>query len=102
MFFLRHMGQDFFAENFLIEFLPMLRDEVEEVRTAAASVLPSLVTASNALWIQEKIFPTVRSLAADDFINRISCLNSLKALLEVELPEAFQTEVRTTCSKLNT
>ena len=89
------MGQDFFADNFLAEYLPTLRDEVDEVRTAAAAILPRLVAASTPLWIQEKILPTVRSLAADDFINRISFLNSLSALLEVELPESFQTEVLT-------
>ena len=87
------MGQEFFAENFLTEFLPTLKDEVEEVRIASAAILPQLVTASTPLWIQEKIFPSVRALAAEGFINRIAFLNSLKSLLEAELPETFQTEV---------
>jgi len=89
------MGQEFFNENFIVEFLPTLRDEVDEVRTAAAEILPQLVGASTPLWIQEKIFPAVKALAADDFINRIAFLNSLKALMEIDLPESFQTEVLT-------
>lgn len=93
---LQQMGQEFFVENYMMEFLPLLGDEVEEVRNAAANALPSLATASTPLWIQEKIFPTVRQLSTEgDFIHRISFLNSLKALMEVELPESFQTEVIT-------
>ena len=91
------MGQEFFTENFLTGFLPTLKDEVEEVRMAASAILPLLVSASTPLWIQEKICPSVRALSAESYIKRISFLNSLKSLLEAELPESFQTEVLNKC-----
>lgn len=93
LFYIRHMGQEFFTENFLTGFLLTLKDEVEEVRMAASAILPLLVSASTPLWIQEKIFPSVRALSAESYIKRISFLNSLKSLLEAELPDSFQTEV---------
>ena len=93
---LRQMGQEFFTENYIMDFLPSLGDEVEEVRNSAANALPLLVHASTPLWIQETVFPTVRQLSTEgDFIHRISFLNALRALMEVELPESFQTEVIT-------
>jgi serine/threonine-protein phosphatase 2A regulatory subunit A len=91
---LRQMGQEFFTDNYVADFLPSLGDEVEEVRTSAAKMLPLLASASTPLWIQETIFPTIKALSTEgDFIHRISFLNSLRALMEIELPESFQTEV---------
>lgn len=93
---LRQMGQDHFTENYIADFLPSLGDEVEEVRNSAANILPLLAHASTPLWIQETIFPTVKQLSTEgDFIHRISFLNSLRALMEVDLPESFHTEVIT-------
>jgi HEAT repeat protein len=110
---LKNMGIEFFTEKYMADFLGTFRDEVDEVRTAAAETLPQLIAASTATWVQDKVFPSVKLLAADDFINRIAFLNSLnvrikisfyvviinifvpKALMEVELPELFQNEVLT-------
>ena len=90
---MRQIGQ-VFTDNYVADFLPSLGDEVEEVRTSAAKMLPLLASASTPLWIQETIFPTIKALSTEgDFIHRISFLNSLRALMEIELPESFQTEV---------
>ena len=45
---LTHMGQDYYADNFMVPFLTLLRDGVGEVRLASAESLPKLTTSANA------------------------------------------------------
>ena len=91
---LRSMGQDYFVDNFMVQFLALLRDGVGEVRLAGAESLPKLTTSSNADWVHEKLFPAVRDLSADEYLLRMSMISALKGLMEVEdLPERFRTEV---------
>ena len=58
----KHIGSDYFCDNFLNDFLPLLKDGVDEVRVECAKMLPSLISAASAVWVYDKIFPTVRSL----------------------------------------
>ena len=54
---LKSMGQDHFCNQFLQHYLPLLHDDVGEVRLACAESLPRLSTSSNAVWILETLFP---------------------------------------------
>ena len=56
---LKTMGQDHFCDQFLDQFLVLLKDDVGEVRLASAESLPRLTTSSNATWVQERLFPGV-------------------------------------------
>eukprot|EP00607_Mallomonas_marina_P008856 CAMPEP_0182423938 /NCGR_PEP_ID=MMETSP1167-20130531/10037_1 /TAXON_ID=2988 /ORGANISM="Mallomonas Sp, Strain CCMP3275" /LENGTH=561 /DNA_ID=CAMNT_0024603325 /DNA_START=176 /DNA_END=1864 /DNA_ORIENTATION=- len=91
----KHMGTDFFTESFLPEYLARFKDGVSEVRAAATTVLPHMVNASSATWVYDNIFPTVRGMADDEYLNRLSMLDGLKSLSEADLPERFRSEVIT-------
>ncbi len=54
---LQSMGQDYFSDNFLEDFLSLLKDDVGEVRVACAEALPLMTTPINAPWVHEKLFP---------------------------------------------
>lgn len=54
---LSFIGQDYFCENYLEDFLSLLKDDVGDVRVACAEALPLMTTPTNALWIHEKLFP---------------------------------------------
>jgi serine/threonine-protein phosphatase 2A regulatory subunit A len=88
----KHMGLEYFADNFLAEYLTLLKDGVDEVREGCASQLASLVSASSANWVHDKVFPTVRAMATDEFLIRLSMLTALQGLLMLDIPERFQTE----------
>jgi serine/threonine-protein phosphatase 2A regulatory subunit A len=88
----KHMGLEYFSDNFLAEYLTLLKDGVDEVREGCAGQLASLVAASSANWVHDKVFPTVRAMATDEFLIRLSMLSALQGLLMLEIPERFQTE----------
>ena len=73
-----HMGQDYYADNFMAPFLTLLRDGVGEVRLASAESLPKLTTSANAQWVHEKLFPAVRDLSADEYLLRMSMISALQ------------------------
>ena len=54
---LLYMGQDYFSDNYLEDFLSLLKDDVGDVRVACAEALPLMTTTANAPWIHEKLFP---------------------------------------------
>ena len=62
------MGQDYFSENYLEDFLSLLKDDVGDVRVACAEALPLMTTPTNAPWIHEKLFPGKNILSAPFFI----------------------------------
>jgi hypothetical protein len=59
---LQSMGQDYFSDNFLEDFLSLLKDDVGEVRVACAEALPLMTTPINAPWVHEKLFPGMNIL----------------------------------------
>lgn len=90
---LKHMGIDYFMEHFRVEFQRLLKDGVDEVRAGCCWALPHLVKASNPNWFQEKIFPSVREMASNEFLVRLSMLSALEGLVSLDIPEKFQTEI---------
>jgi serine/threonine-protein phosphatase 2A regulatory subunit A len=89
----KFMGQDYFTEHFQASLLNQLKDGVDEVRRACGIAIPKLTTIQNANWVHEKLFPSVRAMATEEFLVRLSMLTTLKGFLETELPERFQSEV---------
>lgn len=89
-----HLGVDFFENNFMAEFLGMLRDAVDEVRTTAANTIKLIVPLVGMEWAYEKIFQAVRPMSHADFLLRLSMLAALQGLLNSDLPpgESFQSE----------
>ena len=95
----KHLGSDYFCDNFLADFLLLLNDGVDEVREEISKTLPELVTAATAIWVYDKIFPTVRDLVKQNFLIRICFLSAFQGLLLLELPESFSTEIIESLSK---
>ncbi len=89
-----HLGQVYFSENFLAEFLGMLRDSVDEVRVCAAKTLSVLVPIVGVEWAYDSIFQAVRSMCKADYLLRLSMLQALQGLIQADLPqgESFQSE----------
>lgn len=88
----KHMGVDFFTEHFIGEYLARMKDGVHDVRHAATSTLPHMVTAVSAGWVYDNVFPTIRGMAKEDFLNRLVMLDAVRSLCETELPDRFRSE----------
>eukprot|EP01042_Synura_sphagnicola_P002137 gene2137-2553_t len=89
----KFMGTEYFIEHFLQEYLTRFKDGVNEVRYAAAQSLPDMLDSSGPPWVYDQVFPTVRSMGTEEFLLRLSMLDSLRALLERDLPDRFRAEV---------
>lgn len=84
----KHCGADYFTEHFLKDFLSLLQDPVDEVRSDCSKIVPSFVAAAGAGWVFERIFPTVKSLLSEGFMVRLGMLSVLHGLLLLEIPES--------------
>jgi len=89
-----NLGVPYFEENFLAEFLGMLRDSVDDVRVEAAKTLSKVVPLVGAEFTYDKIFSAVRSMCKADFLLRLSMLASLEGIIKADwlCPENFQSE----------
>jgi hypothetical protein len=90
---MKSMGNDFFVENFLDEFLAALKDSVAEVRVSVGSCLADMCEASSASWVYDRVFPSVKAMATEEYAYRISMLAALRTLLCADLSDRFQGEV---------
>ncbi|CAM9089830.1 unnamed protein product, partial [Ectocarpus fasciculatus] len=92
----KHMGQAYFLEQFLQAYLVTFKDAVSETREAAAEVLPVIchATDESTSWVHERVFPTVKTMATDEYLLRVTMLGAVKALMQAEnLTEVFAEEV---------
>eukprot|EP00602_Paraphysomonas_sp_CaronLab_P003524 CAMPEP_0185025596 /NCGR_PEP_ID=MMETSP1103-20130426/8491_1 /TAXON_ID=36769 /ORGANISM="Paraphysomonas bandaiensis, Strain Caron Lab Isolate" /LENGTH=554 /DNA_ID=CAMNT_0027558833 /DNA_START=228 /DNA_END=1892 /DNA_ORIENTATION=- len=90
---IKHMGTEFFDDNFRAPFLDTFKDGVAEVRLATATTLPQMCEAGTAAWVFEKIFPTVNSMAEEEYLFRLTMLTALRSLLAADLSERFQGQI---------
>lgn len=101
---LSSLGIDSFNEHYLSTYLATFKDNVAEVRLANATTLPMLVQAGNSTWVYERVFPTLKGMASDEYMFRITMLISLKYLINgqstststtttIELSERFYGEI---------
>lgn len=92
----KHMGQDFFIDHFLAPTLSLLKDQVDEVRTACCVIVPQIAAVSDPNWVHEAIFPSVKSMAAGEYLVRLSMIAALEGFLRLDtLSEKFHGEVLT-------
>lgn len=86
----KHMGQDYFTDHFHAPVLALLKDGVDEVRTAAAASVHRIAAVSDLTWVQEALFPEVKSMSTGEYLIRLSMITALEGLLSLEqLPEKF-------------
>lgn len=92
----KHMGQDYFVDNFLNALLLLLKDGVDEVREACAAAIPNIASTGSVplSWVFEKLFPAIKAMAASEYLVRLSMVTALKGFLTVEnLSEKYIAEV---------
>ena len=86
---IKHCGADYFTEHFLSDFLSLLQDPVDEVRSDCAKTVPSFIAAAGATWVFDKVFPTVKRLLGEGFMIRLGMLSILHGLLLLEISELY-------------
>lgn len=90
---MKSMGNDFFVENFLDDYLGSFKDSVAEVRVSAGASLSDLCEASSASWVYDRVFPTIKGMANEEYAYRVAMLGALKCLLGADLSDRFQGEI---------
>lgn len=90
---IKHMGPEFFFDHYLTLFLPTLKDGVSEVRYAACISLKPILAAAGNEWFFQHIFPTVKSLMAEEYLIRLTAVTGLGGILACQLPEQLQLDV---------
>jgi len=90
----KHMGQDYFISHFFAPTLALLKDQVDEVRTACCTVLPLISALSNPVWAYENVFPSIKAMSTGEYLVRLSMITALEGFLKVEsLSDQFHSEV---------
>jgi serine/threonine-protein phosphatase 2A regulatory subunit A len=90
----KHMGQDYYVDHFLAPTLSLLKDQVDEVRTACCAIVPQIAAVSDPVWAHEAIFPSVKSMASGEYLVRLSMISALEGFLRLDtLSEKFHSEV---------
>lgn len=89
----QHMGQDYFVDHFLNHSLLLVKDGVEEVRIAACEALAKIASITEIAWVYDRIFPTFKSLANEDYLTRLTMMTALERFLALEqVQDRFQSE----------
>jgi serine/threonine-protein phosphatase 2A regulatory subunit A len=89
----QHMGPDYFVDHFLNHSLLLVKDGVEEVRIASCEALAKIAAISDINWVYERIFPTFKSLANEDYLTRLTMMTALERFLALEnVQDRFQSE----------
>lgn len=89
----KHMGKEYFVTHFQEKYVKALKDSVSEVRNGVAESLSALLTASDSNWVQEKVYPSIKAMTADEYFSRITMVTALKYLLEGAASERLQNEI---------
>lgn len=90
---MKHMGEEFFHSFFLESYVKSLKDSVCEVRNAMAFSLCAMVQVADSNWVQDKIYPTIKGMTADEYFSRITMVSALKHLLDGGVSERFINEI---------
>ena len=90
----KHMGQDYYIDHFLSLTLSLLKDQVDEVRTACCEIIPRIAAVSDPNWVYDAIFPSVKAMASGEYLVRLSMISALEGFLRLDtLSNNFHTEV---------
>jgi len=79
----KHMGQDYFVDHFLNLCLLLAKDGVDEVRIAASIALPEVSSHADINWAYEKIFPTFKTFASEEYLVRLTMLTAYQGFLKL-------------------
>lgn len=93
---MKSFGTDFFSEHFLVPFLDLLKDGVDEVRAASGGAVAAFISSSAAPvdYVYNNIFPVIKSMALEEYMLRLSALLVLQGLLTLsDITESFRTEI---------
>jgi HEAT repeat protein len=90
---MKHMGQEYFQTHFLEPYVKSLKDSVSEVRNGMAFSLCEMVQVVDSNWVQDKIYPTVKGMTADEYFSRITMVSALKHLLDGGVSERFINDI---------
>lgn len=90
----KHMGQEYFVDQFLASSLLLVKDGVEEVRIAACESLASIGSLTDIAWCYDHIFlPTFKSLSSEDYLTRLTMINAIAGFLRLEeVVDKFQSD----------
>lgn len=95
----KHMGQDYFVDHFLSVSLLLVKDGVEEVRSAACESLAKIANVINEMnWVYDRIFPTFKSLSTEDYLTRLTMITALQGFFlldSIDSHERLQSEALT-------
>ena len=90
---MKNMGKEYFETHYLQPLLELLRDGVDQVRSAAATALPKISPLGGEEWASEHIFPAIRAMSSCGHMIRISMLTALQGVVvETDVQGAFQGE----------
>lgn len=92
----KHLGQDYFVENFLNASLLLVKDGFEEVRTAASEAMAEISKVSEVNFVYERIFPVYKNLPGEDYLTRLTMVTALQGFLaseNIHLHHKFQGDV---------
>lgn len=90
----KHMGQDYYIDHFLGPTLLLLKDGVDEVRTACAAAVPLITLVSNSAWSYEAMYPAIRQMSSTDYLGRLSMISALEGLMKIEsLSDKYHGEI---------
>eukprot|EP01031_Cornospumella_fuschlensis_P025713 gene25713-31052_t len=89
----KFMGQEYFIDHFLSLSLLLVKDGVDEVRVAASASLADVAGVTDPNWVHEKIFPTFKTYASEEYLIRVTMLSAFQNFLKIEnLPERFRAD----------
>jgi serine/threonine-protein phosphatase 2A regulatory subunit A len=95
----KHMGQDYYVDHFLNISLILVKDCVQEVRDAACLSMARVANVINDMnWAYDRIFPTFKSLAQEDYLTRLTMVTALQGFFlldNIDVHERFQVEAFT-------
>lgn len=78
----RHLGRDYFMDNFLNILIEKLRDEVQEVRHACPDALGGVSRVLGAEITMERIYPPLRAMSAETSLLRVSQVLNVEGVLK--------------------
>lgn len=80
-YIVKHLTAEYFCEHYINDFLALLKDGVGEVRNETALTIPLLISSCTAPWFQDRLFPSIRAMANDEFCVRLCMLNALQGII---------------------
>lgn len=91
----KHMGFEYFRDQLMPLLIALLRDGVDEVRSASAVALGEVTVALNNQWTFDTLLPPIRALASDEYLLRVTMLSAVEVILSspTPIPDKFYSDI---------